>query len=447
MKKAALIIIVPVLFFGALFVFRTSVRGETGGTSSDEVSPEFNWRSQSGTKLNVMLNLHPWVEIIEPILPEFEALTGIDVEISIYPEDQLRAKRKIEMVSGVSDVDVFMIMPGHSLTLYERSGWISSLDDLIDDPTLTNPDFRKDDFFPAALEAGRRHESQYAIPVLMETSLLAYNREILEKYGIHEPPSTLDELENTARKIYSESNGEIYGITMRGKRASATSQWIDFLRGFGGDWLEGDRSGMGSREAILATAYYGRLLRLYGPKSAPSNGWYESISIFMEGRAAMIYDASVFKIHYEDSSSSEIAGKVGYSLIPEGPAGTTPHISTWGLSVYSGSQNREAAWILIQWLTNEANSLQALLGGIPAARSSVWENDEFTSHDSTPQWTRASKESYALASPYWNPPVADVDRYREAVGSAIVESILGNYVASACHAAEAETNSLLENEP
>ncbi|MBN2658892.1 MAG: sugar ABC transporter substrate-binding protein [Spirochaetales bacterium] len=447
MKKAALIIILPVFLLGGIFLIRAAGQIEPDKNSIDPASSAFNWKSRSGSKLNVMFNLHPWVEIIEPLLPEFERLTGIDVQISIYPEDQLRAKRKIEMVSGVSDVDVYMIMPGHSLTLYERSGWVTPLDDFMDNPILTNPDFRRDDFFPAALEAGRRHDSQYVIPILMETSLLAYNREILAEYGIDNPPATLDELEAVSRKIHNESKGEIYGITMRGKKASATSQWIDFLRGFGGDWLEGDRSGMGTQEAILATAYYGRLLRLYGPKSAPSNGWYESISIFMEGRAAMIYDASVFKIHYEDGASSRIAGKVGYSLIPAGPAGTTPHISTWGLSIYSGSENREAAWLLIQWLTNEANSLQALLNGIPAARSSVWENEAFISHDTTPQWTQASKESYALASPYWNPPVADVDSYREAVGSAIVESILGNYVATACHVAEALTNSLLEKEP
>lgn len=416
---------------------------DSGGESGAAAAQDFNWQSQKGSSIKVMLNKHPWVDILETRIQEFESLTGIKVDLAVYPEDQFRAKRVIELVSGVSDIDVFMVMPGNSLEQYYQSRWTYALDEMISSKDLLWPDYDIDDIFTSAMNAGIKDGNIYTIPILLETSLLAYNLEIFEKYNIS-PPLTMEELEDAAKIIYEGSGGKTYGITLRGKKASATSQWVDFLRSFGGDWLIDGKSGIASDEAITATDYYGRLLRLYGPKSALSNSWYESISIFMQGRAAMIYDASVFKNNYEDPSMSEISGKIGYASIPSGPAGVFPHVSSWALSIYGKSSNKEASWLFIQWATSKEMSLQCLLKGIPSARNSAWDSEEFKENDRTPEWTKASLESYKIASSVWNPPVVNVSEFREAVGSAIVASILGEDVAAACFAAEIVTNALLE---
>lgn len=406
-----------------------------GSSDSDTSAPAatvqgFDWQSQKGTTIKIMANKHPWVEIIEPKIAEFETLTGIKVNLAVYPEDQFRTKRTVEMVSGASDVDVFMLMPGNSLAQYQQAGYVAPLDDMMQSKNLVWPEYDLNDIFKSALDAGVKDGKHYTIPILLETSLLAYNKEIFEKYNV-EVPKTMEDLEAAAKKIYESSNGDIYGITLRGKKASATSQWVDFLHSFGGEWLENGKSGIASDAAIAATDYYGRLLRLYGPKSAPSNSWYESISIFMQGKAAMVYDASVFKPNYENPEKSAIAGKVGYARIPEGPAGAIPHVSNWALSIYSNSKNKEAAWLFIQWATSKKIALEGLLKGIPSARNSAWESDEFKNGDTTPEWTQASIASYKVASPIWNPPVIPVGECRDAAGSAIVASILGEDVKSA----------------
>jgi multiple sugar transport system substrate-binding protein len=435
-----------VIIFSFLLII--SSIGSTGLIDSERrsgtvVEQGFNWKSQKGSSIKVMLNKHPWVDIIEPKIREFELLTGINVDLSIYPEDQFRAKRIIELVSGVSDIDVFMIMPGNSLEQYYQSGWTDSLDGMISSKELLWPDYDIDDIFSSALKAGTKDGKIYTIPILLETSLLAYNLEIFEKFNLS-PPRTMVELEEAAKTIYEGTSGKISGITLRGKKASATSQWVDFLRSFGGDWLINGKSGIGSDEAIEATDYYGRLLRLYGPKSALSNSWYESISIFMQGKAAMVYDASVFKNNYEDPAISEVAGRIGYVSIPAGPAGVFPHVSSWALSIYEKSRNKNAAWLFIQWATSKDISLECLLQGIPSARYSAWDSENFKNNDKTPQWTQASLESYKIATPFWNPPVINVEKFREAVGSAIVASILGENVTAACTVAEIVTNSLLD---
>ncbi len=390
----------------------------------------FDWKAYEGTSIKVMVNKHPWVDIIQPKIGKFEAMTGIKVNLSIYPEDQFRTKRTVEMVSGASDVDVFMLMPGNALAQYHQAGWVAPLNDMMNSKNLLWPEYDLDDIYSSALSAGAKDGKNYTVPILLETSLLAYNKAIFKEYGIS-VPKTMEELEAAAKKIYKGSNGEIYGITLRGKKASATSQWVDFLHSFGGEWLVNGKSGIGSKEAIAATEYYGRLLREYGPKSAPSNSWYESISIFMQGKAAMVYDASVFKPNYENPEKSVIHDQVGYAVIPAGPAGAVPHVSNWALTMYSNSRNKEASWLFMQWATSKEMALQGQLLGIPSARASAWNSQEFKSNDTSPEWTKASVDSYKIASPIWNPPVIPVGECRDAAGSAIVAAILGEDVAAA----------------
>ena len=408
-----------------------------------DINDSFNWDSYRGKKIKLICNKHPWIDLITPMLPDFERLTGITVDINIYPEDQFRAKLEVELVSEISDVDILMIMPGQDLAKYTSADWLFPLNKFINSRETLWPDYEIEDFYASAFNTGIKNSDIYAIPILLETSLLAYNKEIFKRYGVL-VPKTMEELENAAKKIFYESNGEIYGITMRGKSPSVTSQWVDFLHSFGGEWLNEDHdASVNTTQAIKATDFYGRLLRLYGPKSATSNTWYENISIFIQGKAAMIYDASVFKSIYEDNKISKIAGKVGYAMIPKGDKGAIPHVSNWGLGIYSGSKNKEAAWLFIQWATSKEIALKGLLVGIPAARISAWESPEFKKTDNLSSWTYSSIESYKVASIYWNPPVVSVAECREVMGDAIVRSILGGNVKDACNYAAKRINEII----
>jgi multiple sugar transport system substrate-binding protein len=422
-------------------------RPETGapGAHASAAGPRFNWKASEGARVRFLANKHPWVDLIRPVIAEFEKLSGVQVEMSVYPEDQFRTKLTIELLSGTSEVDAFMIMPGQDLARYTQSGWLEPLNGYLGSKSLLWPEYDAADLFESALQAGARQGKNYTIPIQLETSLLAYNRDILSRYGV-EVPRTMEELLEAARKVYEGSGGRIFGITLRGKKAAATSQWVDFLHSYGGAWLSADgASAVDSPAAIAATRMYGDLLRMYGPKSAPSNSWYESISVFMQGKAAMTYDASVFKAEYENPKTSAVAGRVGYAVIPAGPAGSIPHVSTWSLALYSKSRRKAAAWLFIQWATSREMGLKALLTGVPSARHSAWDSPSFKRGDATPQWTAASLESYKLASTEWNPPVVPVSECRDAVGNAIVAAILGEDVPDALGRAAAQMNRIISS--
>ncbi|MBO8126962.1 MAG: extracellular solute-binding protein [Firmicutes bacterium] len=406
------------------------------------------WDQFKGTRIRFLMNNHPFTDYIKTQLPKFEEMTGIDVVLETFPEDQFRTKRLIELTGGSGSVDGFMIMPGNSGLQYNQAGWLTPLEELANNPKITSPDFSFDDFFAGTLKAGQFDGHQMTVPILSETSLLAYRKDLFEKYGV-KVPTTMEELEAAAKKLTKDLDGDgkidLYGITMRGKRAAATSQWVDFLHSFGGEWLDANgKAAVNSKEAVAATKFYGDLIRKYAPPGGTNVHFQESIAYFTQGKAAMIYDANVFKKNYEDPKGSKVAGKVGYVLIPKGPAGQVPHVSGWHLSIASNSRNKEAAWLFIQWATNYENSLGALLAGVPTARKAAWEDPKFKNNDTTPDWTAESLRGFEIGSPVWNPPVIAIGEVRDAVGLAIVAAINGEDVQAACDKAAKEMDAIIK---
>jgi len=406
-----------------------------------------NWRQFEGTEIRLLMNKHPFTTFIEPKIPEFEELTGIKVNMEVFPEDQFRDKRLIELNAG-ADVDGFMIMPGQAKLHYWKAGWLAPLEGYIEDPQLTEEDWNVDDFFAGPMGGASIEGHQIGVVINAEASLLAYRRDLFEEYGV-KVPETMEELEEAAKFFHGkEIDGKkMVGIAMRGMKAAATSQFVDFLYSFGGSWTDEEgNANINSPESIAAFEFYGKLLREYGPQGPTMYHWAEATSTFMDGTAAMIFDANVFSSMYEDPAESKVAGKVGYTTIPAGPAGKHPHVSNWSLAV-SGAAPEEkqmATWLFVQWATNKENALGSLLTGVPAGRESAWTDPKFAEEDRTPDWTAASLESFEIGQPDWNPPVLNVSEIRDIIGEVIVDAIDGKDVKASAEDAARLMNQKME---
>jgi multiple sugar transport system substrate-binding protein len=396
---------------------------------------QIDWKQAQGTEIRFLMNKHPFTTFIEPRVAEFEKLTGIKVAIEAFPEDQYRNKLVIELNAG-GKVDGYMIMPGQDDLYHWKAGWLLPLDGFIADAKLTDASWDPKDFFGSFAKASSIDGKRIGVVINAETSLLAYRKDLFAKYN-QKVPTTMKELEDAAKYFTGkEVDGKkMVGITLRGKGAAATSQWVDFLYTFGGSWTNAKgQSNLASPEDIAAFKYYGDLLRNYGPQGGTMLHWAESTSSFMEGKAAMIYDANVFKSLYENPKESKVAGLVGYTVIPAGPKGLQrPHVSNWSLVIAKNStaQRQKAAWLFVQWATNKENSLAALLAGVPSGRVSSWASKEYKAGDKQPDWTAATMKSFDLGNPQWNPPVINVPEIRDITGQVIVAAIEGKDVTEA----------------
>ncbi|HUJ87114.1 MAG TPA: sugar ABC transporter substrate-binding protein [Burkholderiales bacterium] len=418
------------------------------GLISPGAHAQIDWKQAQGTQIRFLMNKHPFTTYIEPKIAEFEKLTGIKVVMESFPEDQYRNKLTIELNAG-GKVDGFMIMPGQDARYYWKAGWLQPLDAYIADPKLTDASWDPQDFFASFAKASSMEGNRIGIVINAETSLLAYRKDLFERFH-RKVPATMSQLEATAKFFNGKvvDGKKLVGITLRGKKAAATSQWVDFLYTFGGSWTNAQgQSNFASPQDIEAFKFYGDLLRRYGPVGGTMLHWAESTSIFMEGKAAMIYDANVFKSLYENPKESNVAGKVGYAVIPAGPKGLRlPHVSNWSLAISKTStpERQKAAWLFIQWATSKENGLGSLLAGVPSGRISAWNSAEYKANDKQPDWTAATMKSFDIGQGQWNPPVLNVAEIRDITGQVIVDAIEGKNVAASARKAAALMDKKME---
>ena len=129
------LLLVGLVLVGSLFLalsmpgpsFAAAAKGPAASAPSTPKA-EFNWKMRTGEKLRVAMVTQPWSEFINKFIPEFKALTGIDVTYEILPEDQFRQKTTVEFAAGTSDVDAFLSMVAQEGIKYESAGWYADIE-------------------------------------------------------------------------------------------------------------------------------------------------------------------------------------------------------------------------------------------------------------------------------------------------------------------------------
>ena len=166
-----------------------------------------------------------WEELVD----DFEAETGISVEIRRQPSDtdQQRQGLIIALKAGITDPDVFM-MDVAWLGLFAASGWLTPLDGVDRRP-----------FFPHIIDRVDTFDGQLvALPVYMDGGVLYYRKDLLDHLGMASPPATWQELLSSAlllqRSLRSE-NPDFYGFVWQGAQYEGLiTTFLEFAGSRGG---------------------------------------------------------------------------------------------------------------------------------------------------------------------------------------------------------------------
>lgn len=352
--------------------------------------PEFDWRKYEGTKLNLLLNQHPYTEALMGNLQTFIDLTGIEITYDIFPEQNYFDKVTIDLSSGTGSYDVFMT-GAYQVWQYAPAGWMEPLEGYINDPELTNSDYDWEDLFENLrkgdqwdLIPGHEHlgqGSQWAIPWAFETNALMYRYDIFEEQGI-EVPTTLDELVETAKKLDGVEEG-MAGIVVRGSKNWATIHpgYMTMYSSYGCvDYDENMRPQMNSECAVEMTEKWVEMLQAAGPEAWTTYTWYQAGSDFGAGKAAMLFDADILGYFQNAPEASAASGKIAWAPGPRGPDGTLKtNMWIWSLAMSSASKNKEAAWYFLQWATGKEHQTKGAVEYtmVDPVRTSIWENPDF----------------------------------------------------------------------
>ncbi|MDT0143161.1 sugar ABC transporter substrate-binding protein [Microbacterium sp. PRC9] len=413
--------------------------GSTAAEDPGDVSGAFDWKRYEGETIRFVAGLQPWQAQIEPMIAEFEELTGIDVEMEALPEDQFRQRLQVELTAGSDAIDVFMSSIQQDGARFASSGWYEDLTPYIENKSLTSPDYDFADFSESVLEGHTFDGVLSALPIQLEVQMLFYRKDLLEAAGYDAPPATLDELEEIAEATSDPANN-VYGWAARGKRAAAVTQLTSFILNHGAEYMVDGGAAFDSPEGVAAIKDYGRLIREYGPSGSTNNGWEELLALFQAGSLAQWADNSGQAAALRDPAQTPFADQVGYAPMPAGPESDAQTFFGWASAISSNSEHKGAAWLFLQWLTSPETVAALQATGIPGGRQSV----EF-GPDVPTEFVEAFQTALATAQPQL-PQVQSVPEVRDVIGDAIVSSIQGDDVEAATATAAEQFNRIVELE-
>ena len=346
-----------------------------------------DWRQFEGTTLNALVVKHWWTNAIEPLLPEFEALTGITVKFDTLSEDTYFQKAVTELSSGSSAHDVLMV-GNLQVGQYMNSGWLEPMDPYFNNAQLTDLAwYDYEDVLKSGRDAGTLNGTLYALPIGAEAEILMYRKDILEQKGIA-VPATFDEMYEAATALNS---ADMAGYVTRGKRGlDVLWEWTGFLLSYGGRYFdENGKPAFNTPEGVAATEMFVKLLNEAGPEGTINWSWMEASQNFGQGKSAMYVEAAGIGpvVDVKDNPAFE---KVGYATLPKsGDNPVIPNYWFWMIGMPTGGANKDAAFLFIEWATSKTLGLPLSSGGSSPARSSVWASEDILTW-ANPEWAAAS---------------------------------------------------------
>jgi multiple sugar transport system substrate-binding protein len=351
------------IFWGALLVALVAM------LPFQAIAQEFNWKQFEGSTIVVNFPAHlahdRWIELF----PEFEELTGIKVEVDRMNYMRMRDSQLLEFSKPQGDYDVIVMVGPISKTEYAQSGYLTDLEPFLDDPNLTFPEYDFDDFIDAYVTVqgivcldckgkdiylGGGPDTQthlYAIPASSETSIFAYRKDLFEEYDL-EVPDTWDEVLELSKFFYENVDG-VYGLTMRGESGhQAGAAWLNFADPFGVKMFDDNWEPQFTTEKSIEVLNFIKQLVDYGPPGIPGFSVGAADNAFLQGQAAMYFDHSRIAGLVRDPEQSTVVGKVGYAITPIAE-NRLSETGGFGVAIPSNSQNKEAAWLFITWMTSK----------------------------------------------------------------------------------------------
>lgn len=404
---------------GAAILLAALVTAGCGNSTEDHSDADTADKPFAGHSITLVTGSHPWVDVIKPLLPQFEAETGMSVNVQGFFEDQLTQKLTVQFTSRSETPDVFMYRPLQEGKLFFRNGWLEPLDEFV----KRKADYDYQDFTSQSIQSSIVDGKLTGIPIIIEQEILYYRKDLLQEAGVP-VPKTIEELAEAAGKLHDSKRG-VYGFVARGQRSPLVTQVSSFLYSEGGDFTQGNKASINTPEAIKAFTQYGNLLRDYGPSDVINMSWPQASAFFAEGKAALYTDAnSIYKMTM-DPDYPKVAENVGFATFPAGAKGSRPYnITSWGLAINPKSAEKEAAWAFIEWATSKEITLLIQQHGIPGPRSSVWNQEEGTI-GFPDELVEVFKKTVNGGVDHDRPTTINVAEARETVGEIVQKVITG----------------------
>jgi len=355
---------------------QSTVKGGSGSTDlSAFTSSKIDWKSQSGKTIVLGVLAHPWVTAIQPQLAQFQSLTGINVQLPLAGEDTYVQKLPVTMASGSPTPDVLMV-PAYGQAV--QAGWLQPLDDYFSNSKLTDLAwYKQSDVLPSAADFVKwQGKTTYGLPITAEVQITFYRDDLITDAA---PLSTFEGLQAAA--VSAKTAGNLAGgIALRGKPTAGELAWpaAGYVFSYGGYIIDpSGKAALDSPETVAGVQMYADIVKAAAPKGVSTADWIAALAEMQQGQVAMFQDSSNASSDLRDPSKSKVAASIKAAPFPAHNGKSNPNIWHWILGMNSKGQNKDAAWLFMQWATSApASNAIAAAGGTPP-RVSAWQNPKF----------------------------------------------------------------------
>ena len=306
--------------------------------------------------------------------PLWEELTGIKVNVVEVPVNEAFTKIMQEHRGRTGAYDVVNAMPAWMGDL-ARAGALEPLDGYIDKYQYrAEIDDIGDVFRENWMKVG---DTIYGLPDDGDVLILYYRKDVFEdpenmaefkaQHGYDlAPPGTWDEFYDISKFLTDKFAPEMYGAGFMRQQGLLHFFYqerarVNGCKFFDAETMKATINGPGCVKALAGIIKDNTTM----PPGVEQWGAVESLAAFNAGQIAMTqwwppvgrWSAGYGTDHeaFAWVPKSVVGGKVGYAL----PPGGTPQLAAgYSLGVSSSSKNKEAAYLLIQWMNSIETSLK-----------------------------------------------------------------------------------------
>ncbi|OSC53207.1 sugar ABC transporter substrate-binding protein, partial [Streptomyces sp. 4F] len=316
-----------------------------------------------GDAINVLMVNNPqMVELQKLTADHFTKDTGIKVNFTVLPENDVRDKISQDFANQAGQYDV-ATLSNYEIPIYARNDWLHEMNSYVaKDPAYDQQDILKP----------------------MRESLTGDDGKLFEKEGLTMPehPTWTQVAEFAAELDGAEP--DMKGICLRGLPGwgELMAPLTTVVNTFGGTWFDEDwNARLDSPEWEKATKFYVDLVREHGQSGAAQSGFAECLNNMTQGNVAMWYDATSAAGSLE-SANSPVKGKMGYAPAPVEKTDSAGWLYTWAWGIQKASRNADKAWKFVSWASSK--EYEQLVGDevgwsdVPAGkRASTYENPDY----------------------------------------------------------------------
>lgn len=305
-----------------------------------------------GNSINVLMVNNPQMTELQKLTAaHFTRETGIKVNFTVLPENDVRDKISQDFANQAGQYDV-ATLSNYEIPIYARNGWLHEIGGY----AAGDKAFDQQDILPALRQSLTGDDKKlYGEPFYGESSFLMYRKDVFAKKHLKMPARpTWQQIADLAARADGAKPG-MKGICLRGLPGwgELAAPLTTVVNTFGGTWFDKNwKARVDSPAFKQAVDFYVQLVRNHGESGAAQSGFAECLNDLTQSKTAMWYDATSAAGSLE-SASSPVKGKIGYVPAPVEKTRSSGWLYTWAWGIQKTSHNPDKAWKFISWASSK----------------------------------------------------------------------------------------------